>query len=432
MPGAGGVDGVYARGVHCCRPHGARERTPITTLQIVLLCIVAVPGAFLAVVCAYLFVITIGAWLFRVRADYNAAPLKAALLVPAHNEEQHIRYILSDANTMDYPPGKFTVFVIADNCTDATAAQAREMGATVFERHDLAHRGKGQALDWCLRTHAELLAGYDIIALVDADMTIHPRFLRELSASFSAGAQVVQALNTVARPESTWRTSLGYVGFSVINHVRPSGRRFFGGTAELKGSGMAFRAPLLLKYGWPAHSLAEDAEFSKHLLLDGIVVEYNPRALVTSEIPATTFQARIQQQRWEGGKWHVQRTYVPVLLRACLKKPSIARIDALLDIIVPPQSLLVALIGACLALSIPVHPLLSALFGLCALAVAFCVLSGLALTRAPITIWLALLMVPVLLIWKLPVYTRLIFTKGAQAWQRTPRDAELDREESAP
>lgn len=404
----------------------------ISTIQIALLAVLALPALYLAVVCGYLFLITLGAWLFRVRADYGAEPLKIALLVPAHNEEQGIRYILSDANTLDYPPSKFSIFVIADNCTDATAEKARAMNATVFERNDPVHRGKGQALDWCLRAHAKLLAGYDAIALVDADMNIHPRFLRELSASFSGGAQVVQALNTVAHPESNWRTSLGFVGFSVINHLRPSGRRFFGGTAELKGSGMAFRAPLLLKYGWPAHSLAEDAEFSKRLLLDGVLVDYNPRAIVTSEIPATTYQARIQQQRWEGGKIHVLRTYLPVLLRAFFKRPSIARLDALLDILVPPQSMLVLLLGACLVLSVPVHPLLTLHFALCLLAVAFYVLSALALARASVVIWLALAAVPLLLIWKLPVYLRLALSRGAQAWQRTPRDAELAPEDSQP
>ena len=400
----------------------------------VLMLLLAAPAVYLSVVCGYLLLLTLGAWLFRVRANYAAEPLRAALLIPAHNEENHIRYILSDANTMDYPPSRFTVFVIADNCNDATAVKAREMNATVFERHDLTHRGKGQALDWCLRTHHDKLAGYDIIALVDADMQIHPRFLRELSASFSAGAQVVQALNTVAHPESTWRTSLGFIGFSVINHLRPSGRRFFGGTAELKGSGMAFRSGLLLEYGWPAHSLAEDAEFSKHLLMDGILVEYNPRALVTSEIPTTTYQARIQQQRWEGGKLHVQRKYVPILLKAFLKRPRIALLDALLDIIVPPQSLLVMLLLGCLVLAPFAHLGYVVLFGLCGLALTFCIFSGLALARASLTIWLALLAVPFLLLWKLPVYAKLAFSKGAQGWQRTPRDAELelDDEEGTP
>jgi len=414
----------------CCgRPP---EGTPISALQIILLCLLAVPGAYLVLICAYLTVITLGAWLYRIRANYSADPLRGVILIPAHDEAENIRYILSDANTLDYPPSKFSICVIADNCSDDTAKNARETGVNVFERHDLSHRGKGQALDWCLREHKEFLAGHDFIALVDADMTIHPRFLREMSASFSAGAQVVQGLNTVARPESTWRTALGFIGFSVINHVRPSGRCFFGGTAELKGSGMAFRAPLLLKYGWPAHSLAEDAEFSKQLLLDGIVVDYNPRALVTSEIPTTTYQARIQQARWEGGKWYLQKTYVPILLKALFKRPSIARLDALLDILVPPQSLLVMLIAGCFATSIFIHPGLAIAFALCAVSVAFCVLSALTLTRASLTIWLALLAVPFLLIWKLPLYARLLVSKGAQGWQRTPRDIELDQEKNQP
>lgn len=392
----------------------------------------AAPALYLVAVCGYLFVITLGAWLYRVRVDYRADPLKIALLVPAHNESNNIRFVLSDANTMDYPPSKFTVFVIADNCTDDTVEKARAMNATVLERHDLTNRGKGQALDWTLKVHADKLSGFDAIALVDADMQIHPRFLRELSACISAGAQVVQALNTVAKPESTWRTSLGYIGFSVINHVRPSGRRFFGGTAELKGSGMAFRAPLLLKYGWPAHSLAEDAEFSKQLLLDGVLVDYNPLAIVTSEIPTTTYQARIQQQRWEGGKFFLQRKYFPLLLRAFFRRPSMARLDAVLDIMVPPQSLLILLLVACFVVSLLVIPPLALLFAACFLSIVFCIFSALALTRASIVIWIALAMVPLLLLWKLPVYLKLALQRGGLGWQRTPRDNELEGEESAP
>lgn len=401
-------------------------------MHLILLGLLAVPGCYVVLVCLYLSVITCGAWLYRVRTNDRAEPLRAALLIPAHNESENIRYILSDANTLDYPPSKFSVCVIADNCTDDTAKLAREVGVNVFERHDLENRGKGQALDWCLRTHRDFLATHDFIALVDADMTVHPRFLRELSASFSAGAQVVQGLNTVARPESTWRSALGFVGFSVINHVRPSGRCFFGGTAELKGSGMAFRAPLLLRYGWPAHSVAEDAEFSKQLLLDGVLVDYNPRALVTSEIPSTTYQARIQQARWEGGKWHLQRTYLPRMARAFLARPSLARLDALLDLLVPPQSLLVMLILGCLALGALVHPLLVLTFAACAASIAFCIVSALLLTRASIVIWLALLMVPLLLLWKLPLYAKLIVSRGVQGWQRTPRDLELEQEEHRP
>ncbi|UUZ49852.1 hypothetical protein LP420_06825 [Massilia sp. B-10] len=39
------------------------------------------------------------------------------------------------------------LLVVADNCSDDTANQARSLGADVLERTDLVRRGKGYALD---------------------------------------------------------------------------------------------------------------------------------------------------------------------------------------------------------------------------------------------------------------------------------------------
>lgn len=385
-----------------------------------------IPALWLGAVCGYLGLVTLGAWRFKKRANPGAPPLRFALLVPAHNEEHHLGDLLADARALDYPTDRRDVYVVADNCGDATARVAEAGGARAWERHDPDRPGKGQALDWALRAHRDTLAAYDAIALVDADMHIDPAFLRELSATLSVpGVDVAQALNTVASPETSWRTGLGYLGFMVINHVRPAGRNWLGGTAELKGSGMAFRADLLLRHGWPAHSIAEDAEFSKILFLEGVNVQYNPDALVTSAIPTRVEQARVQQSRWEGGKIALLRAYLPVFARRAARRPTLANLDALLDLLVPPQSLLFALLGLCWCAAWIAGPAFVAHFTVCGAIAAACVLSGLLLRPAPRVIWLHLAAVPLLLIWKLPLLLRVALQKGARAWQRTPRDPEL-------
>lgn len=392
---------------------------------------IAIPLApitlYLITVCGYLGLMGIGAWLFRTRTVTPSQDQPSfALLIPAHNESAQIENVVRDALAMDYPRELFTVFVIADNCSDDTAAKARAAGAEVFERNDLVHRGKGQALDWTLSAHRDTLAKKGIIALVDADMIIHPRFLAELAASFAdPGMKVVQSLNTVANPDASWRAAFGYMGFTTINFVRPAGRAWLGGTAELRGSGMAFRAPVLLSYGWPAHSIAEDIEFSKRLLLDGILIGFNPAAKVTSDIPLQASQANVQQQRWEGGKMHIIRTYLPQTFRHALAHPSIAHFDALLDLLVPPQSMLFALLLLAFAMAAVVHPVWAGLIAACGFSVAFCITTGLLLQRAPLKVWLYLLALPVFLAWKIPLYSGLLLRRGGQDWNRTPRDAEL-------
>src|SRR5512136_2014439 len=82
-----------------------------------------------------------------------------AIIVPAHNEEMGIAGTVTNLVNVCYPRTLFDVFVVADNCTDDTAAQARLSGAKCIIRHDLSLRGKGYALRYAF---SELLPqGYD-------------------------------------------------------------------------------------------------------------------------------------------------------------------------------------------------------------------------------------------------------------------------------
>lgn len=399
----------------------------ISTTAYILGALLFLPTLYVLATTGYLVLLTLGSLLYRTPRENASQKLRVAVLIPAHNEAGQIDAILEDFQRQDYPPEARSVFVIADNCTDATAERARAAGANALERHDPERSGKGQALDWCLKTHAALLAEFDVIALIDADMHIDPGFTKAVADALSKeDVQVVQGLNIVARPEKTWRSALGFASFAVINHLRPAGRCFLGGTADLKGSGMAFRASVLLSRGWPAHSLAEDAEFAKQLLLDGIRVRYVPTAKVTSEMPATEGQSRVQQQRWEGGKLALLRRFFPMLFRATLRSPSIALVDALIDLMVPPISILALLLLACLAASLAVHALWTALLLVCAAGIALVVAVALLQAGAPPSVWLALAMAPLFVLWKIPIYARLLLRPKGGRWERTPRDSELE------
>jgi Glycosyl transferase family 2 len=75
-----------------------------------------------------------------------------AILIPAHNEEIMLDTLLDSLSVLDYPKDRYTVYVVADNCTDRTAELARARGwVRVYERHDEAKRGKGHALGWLLQ-----------------------------------------------------------------------------------------------------------------------------------------------------------------------------------------------------------------------------------------------------------------------------------------
>src|SRR5690606_34058067 len=85
------------------------------------------------------------------------------------------------------------VLVVADNCSDATAAVARRLGAEVVERFDAQQRGKGFALDCGLQALAD--APPDVVVFLDADCQAAPDLVTLLSAAAIHTGRPVQGLN---------------------------------------------------------------------------------------------------------------------------------------------------------------------------------------------------------------------------------------------
>ena len=76
---------------------------------------------------------------------------KFMAVIPAHNEEAVIKNLVESLTAQNYPKELYDIYVIADNCTDATAEIAKEAGAIVYKRFDEEHKTKGHALNWFLK-----------------------------------------------------------------------------------------------------------------------------------------------------------------------------------------------------------------------------------------------------------------------------------------
>lgn len=376
-----------------------------------------------AAVSLYMLAIVFGSWFYRTRGQAGSVLPHIAVIIPAHDEEAGIGATIASLAAADYPRELLRIFVIADNCTDGTAQAARSAGAHVVERNDTVNRGKGQALDWMLRQQGGMLQGAGLLAFIDADMQVERDFFHAMAGAFSApDLLAAQGRYIVAKPERSVLAAIGFMSFCYVNHIRPAGRCFWGGTADLKGSGMVFRASFLLPRGWPAHSIAEDIQLGKELMLEGIRVAYVPAACVSSEIPATLEQVRVQQARWEGGKHEVHASVLPRVWRATVQRPSRLLLDGLLDLAVPPLSVvvLVNLLGLAVAWSAGSRA--TAVFAASLLVFGAAVISGLVQNRAPVGVWWRLLAAPAFVAWKLVLLLRIAAAPRMRDWQRTPRD----------
>lgn len=394
-------------------------------MQLVTAILLGLEGLLSLSTCYLLALLGAAAYGRRARPSHaNAAEhLRFTVLIPAHDEESGIEGTLASLEALDYPTDRLEVVVIADNCRDRTAAVARTAGATVYERTDPDRRGKGHALAWALeRLRAEQSDG-DVIVFLDADCQVSPNLLAAMEARLRAGAEAVQADYVVANPGESWSSGLRYAAFALINTVRPLGKGTLGLSCGLLGTGMGFKRTLLEREPWEAYSLAEDGEYHLRLVASGARVAFAREASVSSAMPTSLRGAREQQLRWEGGRWELIRSWTPKLLRSGLRHRDPVRLHAALEPVVPPQSLLLAgnaaLAVAALVLRSPVGLTLA---GANLAGQGAYILGGLALVRAPARVYRALALAPVLMLWKVGLYVRILGGRGSKGWVRTERE----------
>src|SRR4051812_19711802 len=98
-------------------------------LLVVPAVVLGIPGLAAAL---HLGVVAIGSLGYRERRQRHGERLRFLVLIPAHNEERVIgrglESIRADARAGD------VILVVADRCTDKTAAIARRFGALVLVR----------------------------------------------------------------------------------------------------------------------------------------------------------------------------------------------------------------------------------------------------------------------------------------------------------
>jgi cellulose synthase/poly-beta-1,6-N-acetylglucosamine synthase-like glycosyltransferase len=347
-----------------------------------------------------------------------------AVLIPAHDEEPVLARLLASLNQVSYPRRMFDVCVVADNCTDATAAIAAARGARVFERRDPENGGKGLALAWLLKQLAAAGLIYDAYVVLDADSAVSPNFLTAMNERLNAGARVVQGYYTVLPMRGTRAESLRQAALALVHFLRPAAKTALGASCGLKGNGMCFHHAVIERFGWPSAGLAEDVEFHLMLVEAGIRVSFAPEAVVRAEMPDSLSGSRTQNMRWEAGRLATIRRHALPLLGRGLRRRNVAALDAALEQLTPPLSVPVALavvvLVAGLLLRLPVVWLSAAAM---LAVIALYVLAGLLLARAPLRVYRALLHAPIYIGWKAFLYARALAGRGDRRWVRTERVA---------
>ncbi|HZV52352.1 MAG TPA: glycosyltransferase [Candidatus Dormibacteraeota bacterium] len=356
------------------------------------------------------------------------------VLVPAHDEEEMIGSCVTSLMAQDYPPDLRRVVVVADNCTDGTAAAAAGAGAEVWVRDQPGLRGKGPALRWAFDRLPDLDPAPDAVVVVDADSVADRAFLRELEAVFSRGHPVVQADDVLAERPGDRRALLEAAALLLRNRVRLSGRAALGLPALLCGNGMLIARSVLARHPWTAYSIAEDAEYSLILLAAGVPIGFARRATVLAQPTPGVRGMYTQSLRWDGGRLQLARRWTLRLIRLALVGRDPLLLATACELAMPPLSALAtaSLTGSGVAIALVaaglIPPWAAASWAGALLILPLYLVVGLRSGGAPLRVAVAFLLAPWFLARKLRVYWHLLSGRAGGHWIRTQRPSEAGLE----
>lgn len=338
------------------------------------------------------------------------------VLVPAHDEAALIGRTVGLLRAVDYPCERYSLHVVADNCTDATAALAVAAGALCHERRDAQTRGKSYALAYGLE--AVRHEPYDAVLFFDADSSPEPEYLRVMAARLAAGERVIQGRYDVHEPDRNWFTRLTAVSFMLRNVWIFPGLDALGISLPLRGSGMCFARAVIDRVGWTAHGLTEDAAMTLRLLEEGECVTFAPRAVCRQYMPPTPGAAVAQRLRWSAGESGLRGQLLRALLRA-VRRGAWRRAGTLALMAAPSfsEQLCVVLALCVIAWLLPGPGLFVCAFSLWLAYTVYFLLGFGRLDRLAVQ---ALVMLPVFAAWRSAVALAARLRKPAD-WVRTPR-----------
>lgn len=262
--------------------------------------------------------------LFVSPKKYNATKQtnRYAVMISARNEERVIGHLLQSIKVNDYPSELVDIYVVADNCTDATAQVAEENGATVYQRFNQKQIGKGYALNE-LYSYITNLRGteyYNGFFVFDADNLLDKHYITEMDKCFCSGNRVLTSYRNSKNYGTNW-ISAGYaLWFLREAKYLNNPRSLLGTSCAISGTGFLIHRDILNKQkGWKHFLLTEDIEFSVDNVLQGEKIGYCHTAVLYDEQPATWKVAWRQRLRWSKGFLQVMRDYGCSLSKQSIK-----------------------------------------------------------------------------------------------------------------
>jgi cellulose synthase/poly-beta-1,6-N-acetylglucosamine synthase-like glycosyltransferase len=252
-------------------------------------------------------------------------------LIVARNEDKVIGDLIDSIHQQQYPKELIRIFVLADNCTDQTAAIAKAHGAITFINQIPNHVGKGLALK-TLIAHRNKFPGApsDAVFFFDADNIVDAEFTSKMNDAYQ-GDDTIQIGYRGSKNFASNATSMGSsIIFFREGHFLHHARNRLGLSTHINGTGFMLSNAIITSEPWEAFSLIEDVEFTILQLIKERQVIFVRQAKFYDEQPISGNVSFKQRLRWIKGGIQIFFLHAGKLLKSLMKRFRFAKIDLLI------------------------------------------------------------------------------------------------------
>jgi len=248
----------------------------------------------------------------QMQGDYPSV----SVLVAAKNEEAVIGNLVENLCNLEYPDGKYEVWIVDDNSSDSTPQLLTKLAKEykhlkVLQRTSKATGGKSGALNQVLP-----LTKGEILAVFDADAQVSPDMLQQIVPMFQrqkVGA--IQVRKAIANAKFNFWTR-GQMAEMAVDTYMQQQRISIGGIGELRGNGQFVRRQALLSCGgWNEETITDDLDLTLRLHLSDWDIDCALFPAVYEEGVTSAIALWHQRSRWAEGGYQRYLDYWDLILR---------------------------------------------------------------------------------------------------------------------
>jgi len=373
---------------------------------IIKICIYLLQAYFLFYT-GYLLFALVASLIFKIR--YRPCKTESghlqrfALMIPAYNANRQLKHVIDACFMQHYPRSHVDVFVLAQHCSAEIVTLAKDAGAVVFEKNFDNEQGNPylRALNYFILA-IEKFKHYDAIVLIDKDNLLDADFLPVVNCRLGQGYVAVQGRRRPLNLDTN-AACLDYISETMNDQMLRAAKAALGLSAEISGSGMAFRFELYkqaiqsVDFQSPVH----DKTFFIELIKMKTHIFYEPQAVVYEEKTQSYRAISQQRTRWLSGQLYLFKNNFWKLIAAGITQRRWEPVDYALTLLKAPRALhIMGLLFWTVFVLLFSNVSLGSWFfwGLCLLCYLAGIMAMLWIDRAPKKVYLALMSSPLFMI----------------------------------